>query len=80
MADSTFDNHYRRARESGLGFGAYYYSTAMTPAQARAEDARRSPLSRQGVRLSYLDGCGRHRYFGEITQKDTDPGNQSLRQ
>lgn len=49
MADSTFDNHYRRARESGLGFGAYYYSTAMTPAQARAEARHAVALCRGKV-------------------------------
>lgn len=52
MADSAFDHNYRMARRTGLGFGAYYYSTAVTPAQARAE-ARHAVYLCRGKRFDY---------------------------
>lgn len=52
MADSTFANNYRRSKAAGLGFGAYYYSTAMTPAQARVEAHHAVALCR-GKRFDY---------------------------
>lgn len=35
--DSAFENHYKAAKEAGLRVGAYHYSYAVTPEEARLE-------------------------------------------
>ncbi len=52
MEDSTFSHNYKMAQAAGLGFGAYYYSTAMTVRQARAE-ARHAVALCKGKNFDY---------------------------
>ena len=52
MEDSTFSHNYQMARAANLGFGAYYYSTAVTTAQAKQE-ARHAVALCKGKTFDY---------------------------
>ncbi len=52
MEDSTFSHNYQMARAANLGFGAYYYSTAVTVSQARRE-ARHAVALCKGKTFDY---------------------------
>lgn len=52
MRDSTFENNYKQAKAAGLQFGAYYYGSAVTVAQAK-EEARHAIQLCRGKKLDY---------------------------